>query len=85
MIKYTNTQNIATLISSIGVPLFIGLQYSWWMGVISFVLGFILNSLIGWFSLYYLTEAVIKRTYIPYLKMLIITAILIGISQVIVS
>lgn len=81
--NFAKTQNTTSLISILGVPVYIGLHYNWWMGVISFVLSFILNSLIGWLLIFNFPIA--DKPYIPYLKMLIIAMILISVSHLIVG
>ena len=85
MINNTKAQVTATQLSIIGVPIFIGIQYTWWMGVISLVLSFILNSAIGWLSVYYFPDAIINKPYLPYLKMVVVAIILIGLAHLVTN
>jgi hypothetical protein len=68
-------QTFITFLANFGVPLFIFIKYSWWLGLISFVLAFLLNSGIGWFLV--LKTDLTEKPFVPYLKMFIVSIILI--------
>lgn len=79
----TTTQKVAKFISAIGVPILIAMYFTWWLGWIAFILGFVLNELIDWLIIYYFSKTILDKTFIHYLKMLVIAGILIGLTYLI--
>lgn len=79
MVPPTKTLKATTLVYFLSVPIYIGLHFNWWMGVISFILNFLIGRL--FLFVFYNPD----KPYIPYLIMLIIAMILISVSHLIVG
>ena len=79
----TTTQKVARVISNIGIPILIAMNFTWWLGCIVFILAFVLNELIDWLLIFYFSKTILDKTFIHYLKMLVVAGILIGLTYLI--
>jgi hypothetical protein len=72
---------IAKVLFMIGVPVLIGILYTWWMGLICLVLSFVLNS-----GLVFLLGSVLNvkpKAYIPYVRMTGVALVLFALAHLI--
>lgn len=72
-------QTFVTFIVILGVPIFIFFKYTWWLGLLSFILGILLNSGVGWFLV--LKTDLASKKCTPYIKMIIISFFLIFLAH----